>query len=336
MVEKQRNIIYKNPKDLKPDPKNPRKGFIDEEELQGMASTFKFHNIIQPIEIDEKNNIIIGELRWKASLIAELKEIPCKVLKGLTKEQKLERQLIENFHRQKVDLGECIDELKILLKKVCTDLGKGSNRDTGIKKLAERLGVDKDWLGEVLQISKAPKKIKKEVEKYYKTKGEEGVSASAAVEITKAPKIIQEDLLDRAKAGVTSKKLRKTRQDFEKKIIDLKEIRKPFGEDEHIPDPFNFRKKHIDLILKGKKIQTSRFWHNARIGDIVSIHLHEPDIAKVKIVENDSKKLKEFTEEDAKREGGYTLKEFKEVWKGIHKKWNPEVEVKAFKFELIK
>lgn len=177
--------------EIKPDPDNPRKGMVNKEELANMASTFKYHSIIQPIEVDENNQIIIGELRWRASKIAGFKKIPCRVVKGLSKEKRLERQLIENLHHQKVDLGECISELKKILSSVTRTLK--CNRDTGIKELAGRLGVNYTWLTEILQIDKAPKKIKVEVEKYYETRNlpEEdrtGISASQAVEIVKAPR----------------------------------------------------------------------------------------------------------------------------------------------------
>jgi len=63
----------------------------------------------------KRNQIIVGELRWRAAKIANLKEIPCIRKTGLTPTLKLEEQLIENIHHHKLDLGECIDELKLLL-----------------------------------------------------------------------------------------------------------------------------------------------------------------------------------------------------------------------------
>jgi len=330
---------------IKPDPNNPRKGVYGNDDLHNMASTFKHHSIIQPIEIDEKNNIIVGELRWRAAQIANLKKIPCIRKIGLTPTERLERQLIENIHHQKVDLGECVSELRVLLKGIIHELGtqhdKGCIHDEGIKTLAQRLGVNRSWLTEVLQIEKAPKKIKKEVEKYYKTKNlsseeRNGISVSQAVEIVKADKIIQDDLLKRAKEKVSSKKIRKLRQDYEQEKITLKELREPektiFG---HTVFPMSFRPKHIELIKKGIKIQTSRHFPHCMIGDVVSLTMKEPEVGKIKILNIEEKKLKDFTEEDAKREGGYTLKEFKKVWKGIHSEWNPEDEVKVIHFEMI-
>ncbi len=43
-----------------------------------------------------------------------------------------------------------------------------------------------------------------------------------------------------------------------------------------------------------------------------------------------------MTEEDAKKEGGYSLKEFKEVWRDINGAWDPELEVWVVEFELYR
>lgn len=329
-------LLYKKPTEIKPDPKNPRKGDFDKEELKNMAETFKHHGIIQPIEIDENNNIICGELRWRASKIANMEKIPCKQISGLNNEQKLERQLIENFHRQKVDLGECIDEIKMLLGTVQHPKHINNGKEP-IGILANRLGVNRNWLSELLQIDNAPESIKKDVQKYFQTKDKpmaerEGISPSQAVEIIKAPRIIQEDLHRKAKDQTPSKRLRQYRQDFEKKKVTLEKIRESGN---HEPRPLNFRKNHIDMIKNGKKTQTTRFWHNAREGDKVDVHLHEPNVSKVEILTKEKKKLKDFTEDDAKREGGYTLEEFKDVWRQIHGSWNPNSEVIVYKFKVV-
>lgn len=99
------NIIEKNINEIKPDSEQPRKTF-DEETIEGMAETIKRQGIIQPIEIDEKNQIIVGERRWRASKIAGIQTIPCIIQKGLTAEQKLERQLIEDIQDEPLPMRE--------------------------------------------------------------------------------------------------------------------------------------------------------------------------------------------------------------------------------------
>jgi len=90
---------------LKPDPNQPRKTF-DKEKLEETAQTILTQGIIAPIEIDENNMIITGELRWRASQIAGVPTVPCRRIYETTPDDRLERQLIENIHRQDLDYGE--------------------------------------------------------------------------------------------------------------------------------------------------------------------------------------------------------------------------------------
>jgi hypothetical protein len=42
--------------------------------------------------------------------------------------------------------------------------------------------------------------------------------------------------------------------------------------------------------------------------------------------------LADFTEEDARKEGGYTLEQFREVWKNLHGEWNENEFVYVIQF----
>ena len=92
------NIITEVPvNSLKPDPKQPRKTF-PKEEIENIAQTIKAQGTINAIEIDEKNIIITGEIRWRGAQKAGVKTIPIRRIKNITPEARLERQLIENLH----------------------------------------------------------------------------------------------------------------------------------------------------------------------------------------------------------------------------------------------
>jgi hypothetical protein len=109
---------------------------------------------------------------------------------------------------------------------------------------------------------------------------------------------------------------------------------KQLTEERKIPT-MPFRQVHIPMIVNGTKTQTSRgrcLWEE---GDTVEVVLYEPNQATVKIKQILQKKLKDFTEEDAKREGGYTLKEFKKVWKSIHGEWNENQTVSCIIFQKV-
>ena len=148
---------------LKLDKNQPRKTF-DEEKLNDMAETFKTQGTIQPIEIDENNVIVTGELRFRSAKKAGLKEIPCKIIKGLTPESRLERQLVENFNRQDMKLVDSIEAVKRFMKSLSSTLQRNSSTDEKIGEVAKRLGVNRGWLSQNLKLEReAPKELKQAV-----------------------------------------------------------------------------------------------------------------------------------------------------------------------------
>ena len=64
--------------------------------------------------------------------------------------------------------------------------------------------------------------------------------------------------------------------------------------------------------------------------------IYEPHVADLRITSIERKRLKYFNEEDAKREGGYTLKEFKHKWKETHGEWDENQLVYVIHFEKVK
>ena len=87
----------------------PRKTFT-EEGLEELTNSIKEHGIIQPIVVTKKGDkymIIAGERRFRASLRANLIEIPC-IVESLETVEIQEIALIENLHRMK-DLLEFYD-----------------------------------------------------------------------------------------------------------------------------------------------------------------------------------------------------------------------------------
>jgi ParB family chromosome partitioning protein len=99
---------------LRPDPKQPRENAKDYV-LQELADSIRSQGIIHPIEIDENDMIVTGELRWMASRKAGLKTIPCRVLEGLEPDDRFIRQLVENLQRHDmnpVSIGKSIARIR--------------------------------------------------------------------------------------------------------------------------------------------------------------------------------------------------------------------------------
>lgn len=88
--------------DISPNRNQPRKVF-DEELLNELSESIKEHGLIQPIVVRPDSMggyvIIAGERRWRASRMAELKEVPV-VIKDVTETEADYLSLVENLQRE--------------------------------------------------------------------------------------------------------------------------------------------------------------------------------------------------------------------------------------------
>ncbi len=88
---------------LRPNPRNPRKAF-DEQELEDLAGSIREKGIIQPILVRtlaglaDVYEIIAGERRWRAAQRAGLHEVPVLLVEAGDREA-LELAIIENVQR---------------------------------------------------------------------------------------------------------------------------------------------------------------------------------------------------------------------------------------------
>jgi ParB family transcriptional regulator, chromosome partitioning protein len=86
-------------------PFQPRDSF-DDNSLQDLAESIKLHGVIQPITLRkmgyDKYQLIAGERRFRASIIAGLDDIPS-YIRIADDEQMLEWALIENIHRENLN-----------------------------------------------------------------------------------------------------------------------------------------------------------------------------------------------------------------------------------------
>ena len=151
--------------DIQPDKNQPRK-YVDKENVENIAQSYKTHGIINPIEVDEKNVIITGELRWRAAKLAGLKEIPCSIIK-IDKETRLLRQLTENENRydmndwdRAVAFKKAIDCQAACQSKKPPEEG---DHDQGIRSFAAKIGKSHEYVRIKLAILKASLKFQKAI-----------------------------------------------------------------------------------------------------------------------------------------------------------------------------
>ncbi len=109
---------------LRPDPKQPRREF-DEQELQNLVASVTEHGIKQPVRVwyvqaDDTYQIISGERRYRAAVAAKLTELPCIIEDapaGVEPPRKtiLVDQIVENWQRADLkpyDLSDSLKELR--------------------------------------------------------------------------------------------------------------------------------------------------------------------------------------------------------------------------------
>lgn len=119
--------------DIIPNKEQPRKTF-DEAALQELADSIKQHGVLQPLLVRPFTTggyqLVAGERRWRASRLAELKEVPV-IIKELSDTEAMEIAIIENLQREDLNPIEEAEGLQALIDKcgftqeeVATSVGK--------------------------------------------------------------------------------------------------------------------------------------------------------------------------------------------------------------------
>lgn len=145
----EQNIIEETPKDqiieinineLKSNPYQPRKVF-DDEALNELASSIKEHGVFQPIIVRKSvkgYNIIAGERRVKASILAGLTKIPA-IVRDFSDDEMMQVALLENLQRENLSSIEeakaykaIIESLRITQDELAKKLGKSRSHITNM------------------------------------------------------------------------------------------------------------------------------------------------------------------------------------------------------------
>ncbi len=139
---------------IRPNPKNPRKAFSDEE-LSELASSIRERGIIQPIVVRPREGqanafeIIAGERRWRAAQRAKLHEVPIVVLE-VSDGEALELAIIENVQRTDLNPLEEANGYQSLI-----DQYKHSQDD-----IAGIVGKSRSHVSNTLRLLKLPDSVK--------------------------------------------------------------------------------------------------------------------------------------------------------------------------------
>ncbi|QTV05506.1 ParB/RepB/Spo0J family partition protein [Faecalibacter bovis] len=138
------NIIEVELNKITANPWQPRTNF-DKRNLEDLVTSIQALGVIQPITVRKKNDgtyeLISGERRFRASIIADKKTIPAFVRLANDQEM-LEMALVENIQRQDLDAIEIalsyqqlIDEVKLTQEELSKRVGKERSSITNYLRL---------------------------------------------------------------------------------------------------------------------------------------------------------------------------------------------------------
>ena len=100
-------VVFLPARTISPNPAQPRRVFR-EDALQELADSIRRHGILQPLSVRRIGNnyeLIAGERRLRAGVLAGLSEIPCIVM-NMDPEESGAAALVENLQRQNLDFIE--------------------------------------------------------------------------------------------------------------------------------------------------------------------------------------------------------------------------------------
>jgi ParB/RepB/Spo0J family partition protein len=112
---------------------------FDEDALEELAASIKDHDVLQPIGVihsGERYQIIFGERRYRAAIMAEKSDIPAVIYKDLSEQDAAILTALENLQREDLDLEDEARQFSYLLE--VTGLSQ--------RALAERLGKTHNYI----------------------------------------------------------------------------------------------------------------------------------------------------------------------------------------------
>jgi len=329
-------VKYVELKKIQPNRLNPRLE-ISITGINELTDSIKEVGLLQPLIVRPKGEgyeVVVGERRYRASQQAGLEKVPV-IIRDYADDEVIELNLIENIQRKDlsaVEKGNCFKQL----------MEKHPKKYPTLEKLAKKLGVGSVTISSWLELVRAPEEVQRLIAPVQKVgvprpKGKlDYDTAVTIVHKVREPERQIEVAREIAKRPIYRRMARQiVKEVAEEPLKPVQEVIKKVVE---APYQMPFRLNHMEPILKGVKTQTSRKGipdPKVKVGAIVHASIWEPHFADLIITSIERKKLGEFTEEDAKREGGYTLDEFKEAWESIHGEgsWNPDEVVNVIHFK---
>lgn len=324
-------------KRIRPSKLNPRME-VDISRLNELSASIKEVGLLQPIilrSIDTEYEVVLGERRYRAAQQAGLEKIPS-IVRDYTDDEVVQLNLVENIQREELNAVEKGRVCKYLLEN-CAD------KYPSQASIAKKIGVSADAVSLWLRTTEV---VPKEAQQYIAPSMISGQVPEGKIDYSTAVKIGRSVEEPQRQVEVIRKLAERKMPTKERAQVIDKVARQPektveqvIKEVEETPYEMEFEAVDKEQLVKGLKTQTSRTGmpdSKIKAGAIVQAAIWEPHVMDLRITSIERKKLKYFDEEDAKREGGYTIEQFKKIWKKSHGEWDENQLVYVIHFEKVK
>ncbi|QEN09932.1 ParB/RepB/Spo0J family partition protein [Oceanispirochaeta crateris] len=247
-------------------PDQPRKTF-SEESLQELADSIKSRGVIQPIIVEKSGDgyeIVAGERRFRASVLAERESIPA-IIRDFSIEEKLEIALIENIQREDLTAIEEAQAYRNLMESL----------DMSQQEIANKVGKKRSTIANSLRLLNLPEDIQASLSQGIITAGH--ARAILAVLNPADQKILHSRIRDEGLSVRESEKMvedlnqGKRLQNRDKAALPKNKIPEILGIEQKFIDHFGTRVQVKGNLKKGK-IEISYFSEDdlERIFDLIS------------------------------------------------------------------
>jgi len=324
-------------KQIRPSRLNPRSE-VNIERLNELATSIREVGLLEPIIVRPANGefeVVVGERRYRASQQAGLEKVPA-IVREYSDDEVVQLNLIENVQREELSAIEKGKVCKYLLEE-CPD------KYPSQRAIAEKIGVSPEAVSTWLRTAEV---VPEEAQNYVAPSAISGEVPEGKIDYQTAAKIGR-SIQEPEKRVEVIKKLAERRLPVKdrSRVIERVVLEPEKSVDEIIeevvesPCTLHFAAEDKKGLVEGTKTQTSMTEMpdpKVKVGAIIYAAIWEPHIADLHITSVERKKLKYFNEDDADREDGYTLAQFKRRWKEINGHWDDDQLVYIIRFEKTK
>jgi ParB/RepB/Spo0J family partition protein len=320
-------------KQIQPNRMNPRLRF-SKSGLDDLADSIKQYGILEPIIVRPVNShfeVVVGERRYRAAQQAGLDEVPV-IVRDYDDQEVMEINLVENVQREDLSAVE--------KAKLCQELrerfpDKYLSWDT----IAKRIGVETDTIRAWVRTLHLPGEVQERIAPRELKRVPEGkIDYRTALDIA-------EKIKDPERQVEVATRLAEERmpREMAREVIRRAATERPSSVVKIVQDASRepratlaFTHRHYQSVVDGSKTRTTRRRADPRIEAGTVVRADVIQFADLEITDVERKRLADFTEDDAREEGSYTLEEFRDLWRRSYGAWNPDEIVTIIRFSVAR